>query len=192
MQPIRKKDSRWMLYAGGTAFAILAVFLLEASMFIYGVWNGPILFPILAIALPMLLLLGVVLVLTLGTKIFPWRYSVFGPYDRSLPPKGFQPHIRLSIAPSPQHHFISQLEIGREGIELTFSWQTLFGQKQTRAFLPASAITAIGPAAWRTYVVEHDSLEIESPLVVSQEVGEAIIAGFEGSKTPPTPLRTSG
>lgn len=46
------------------------------------------------------------------------------------------------------------------------------------AFLPAESIAAIGPAAGRTYVVEHDSPEIGGPLIVSREVGQAILVGL--------------
>jgi hypothetical protein len=168
--PIRKKNMLWLLYAAAFGLAMLAGFAIEASLFIYGLWDAPILFRIIAIAFPLLLLLGFVLVVTLGTKIVPWRYTILGPYERTPPPKGFRAHIWMSVTPE-RHNYITAYGVGKEGIELIF-------QSGGRGFLPAADITAIGPAAWRTYVVEHDSSEIESPLVVSQEVGEAIIAGL--------------
>jgi hypothetical protein len=171
-QPIRKKDSHWKLYLIGVGLAGLTAFIFEVSLFEYYLWEATILFRIAAFTIPFVVLLGVILLLTIGTKIIPWRYTSFGPYERTPPPNGFQPHIRLSVAPR-QPNFIQHLNIGREGMELTF------GRLETsHAFLPASSITSIGPATRWTYVVEHDSPEIESPLIVSPEVGEAILAGL--------------
>lgn len=129
--------------------------------------------------IPLVLLVKVCLILPIGTRIVPWRYSVFGPYERSSPPKGFRPQIYMSVD-TPIHNHVSRYEVGKEGIELTF----VYGM---RAFLPAEAITAVGPAAWRTYVVEHDSPEIEGPLVVSQEVGQAILAAQGRADLPRIP-----
>lgn len=176
-QPIRKKDSRWLLYAAAVGVAVLAIFTFEVSLFAYGLWEAPALFRIAALVVPLVVLLGFILIITMGTKIVPWRYSVFGPYERTLPPKGFQPHIRMSLEPQ-QPSFIRQVDVSEDGIELTF-----YRYWQSRAFLPAASITAIGPAAWRTYGVEHNSLEVESPLIVSQEIGEAILAGLDQKQT---------
>ncbi|MGI8982412.1 MAG: hypothetical protein ACR2FY_24535 [Pirellulaceae bacterium] len=174
-QPIRKKDSRWLFYAAAFGLAILAVFTFEVSLLAYGLWDAPIVFRIIAISVPLVLLLGFTLILTFGTKIVAWRYTIFGPYERTPPPKGFQPHIWMSVTPQ-RHNDITSYGVGKEGIELIF-------QSGARAFLPSSDITVIGPAAWRTYVVEHDSLEIESPLIVSQEIGETILAVLSQKQT---------
>ena len=107
----------------------------------------------------------------MGTKIIPWRYSVFGPYECSPRPKDFHPRICVNDAPR-RPQYATRYEVGKEGIELTF----IFG---SRAFLPAELVTAIGPSELRTFVVEHDSPEIGSPLIVSKEVGQAILAGLD-------------
>lgn len=171
-QPIRKQHSRWLYYSLALGLPWLSVLALELAALFLGTWNFPA--PLRGIVLAFLLVPALVLVLgvVLGTRIFPWRYSVFGPWERTPPPKGFQPHVRLSVTP---HHpnFIQHLNIGQEGMELTFN-----RLGTSRAFLPASSITSIGPATKWSYVVEHDSPEIESPLLVSPEVGEAILAGL--------------
>jgi hypothetical protein len=176
-QPIRKPHHRWLYYSLTVALLWLSAVGFEAVALFLGSWEFPIPFRIALLALILVPAFVLVMAMVMGTRIFTWRYSIFGPYERTPPPKGFQPHIQMSIAPG-QPHFIEHFAVGREGLELTFCWNTLFFRKQTRAFLPAAAITAIGPAAWRTYVIEHDSAEFESPLVVSQEVGEAILAGL--------------
>jgi hypothetical protein len=169
--PIRKKHSRWRVYLLLAGLAVASIFVLEATLLNVFAIGFPLLVRVAAVVVPAIVLLCFILIVTMGTKIFPWRYSIFGPYEPTPPPKGFHPHIRLNVDPQ-QPSFLQHLDVGREGIVLTIGryWPT-------RAFLPSSAITAIGPAAWRTYVIEHDSPEIDSPLFVSQEVGEAIVAG---------------
>lgn len=175
-QPIRKKHSRWLVYLLLAGLGIAAVFVIEAGILNVFAIGFPSLIRILAVVVPAIVLLCFLLIVTVGTRIFPWRYSIFGPYERTPPPKGFQPHIRMSVD-AYQPNYIWQVEVGHEGIALTMGRYL-----PTRAFLPASSITAIGPAAWRTYVLEHDSSEIDSPLIVSQEVGEAILAGLSPKK----------
>ena len=175
--PIRKQHNRWLYYSLAAVLTWLAVLVFELTALFLGTWDFPTPFRIAVLAFLLVPAFVLVLSVVMGSRILPWRYSVFGPYERTPPPKGFQAHIRLSLDPQ-QPHFIRQLDVGRDGLELTFSGLTLFGRWQTRAFLPASSITSIGPATWRTYVVEHNSPEIDGPLVVSQEVGEAILAGL--------------
>lgn len=170
--PIRKPHNRWFYYSLTAVLAWLIVIVVEITVLVLGTREFPTLFRIAMIAIVLVPAFALFLVVVMGSRIFPWRYSVFGPYERAPPPKGFQPHIRLDVVPL-QTHDIIRYDIGKDGIDLTY-------QRGTRAFLPACSISSIGPAAWRTYVVEHDSPEIESPLVVSQEVGEAILAGLAG------------
>ena len=174
--PIRKKDSRWLLYFFAAGLAVASVFILEVAMLSVFASGLPTFFRVAAVVVPAIVLAAVLLIFLIGTKIVPWRYTIFGPYERSPVPKGFQPHIQMSVEPH-HPHFITRYEVGKEGIELTY-------HRGTRAFLPSASITAIGPATWRTYVVEHDCPEIEGPLVVSQEVGEAIIAGLGRADLP--------
>jgi hypothetical protein len=169
-QPIRKPHHRWLLYSLAVVVAWISIFVFEVVMFSVMIRDIPTPFRIAVVVVALIPALGLGLVLLMGTKMIPWRYGVFGPYECTPPPKGFQPRIVLCDAPRrPQH--ATRYEVGEEGIEITF----IFG---SRAFLPVSLITAIGPAAGKTYVVEHDSPEIGSPLVVPQKVGEAIIAGL--------------
>ena len=169
-QPIRKPHSRWLLYSSSVVVAWIFLFVFEVVMFSILIREIPTPFRIAVVVVALIPALALGLVFLMGTKIVPWRYGVFGPYECSPPPKGFRPRIVMCDVPHrPQH--ATRYEVGEEGIELTF----IFG---SRAFLPATSITAIGPACGTTYVVEHDSPEIGSPLVVSQKVGEAIIAGL--------------
>ena len=169
-QPIRKKHRRWLLYSLALGLIWTSFLVFEVVMFSVSIRSLPTPFRIAAVVIPLVVLVGVCLILVMGTRIVPWRYTVFGPYERSPRPKDFQARICMNVAPyRPQ--YVARYEVGKDGIELTFA----FGG---RAFLTATSITAIGPAAWRTYVVEHDSPEIGGPLVVSQEVGEALLVGL--------------
>ncbi len=175
-QPIRKKDSRWVLFLIAGGIGVACIFILEATLLSVFASGLPTLFRLAAVVVPAIVLLGFVLIVVMGNRIFPWRYSIFGPYELSPPPKDFRPQICLSPSPFDPHS-ITRFAVGTQGIELTFSYGM-------RAFLPADSISAIGPAAGRTFVVEHDCPEIEGPLVVSQEIGQAIIAGL-GRVEPP-------
>ncbi|MBC7854550.1 MAG: hypothetical protein IAF94_14045 [Pirellulaceae bacterium] len=167
-QPIRKPHYRWLLLLLAAGLLFASVFVFEVMAFGFWIRELPTSFRIAAVVIPLIGAVAVGLILLLGSKIFPWRYSAFGPFELSPPPKGFRPQICMNVEP-PLHKYVTRYEVGKEGIELTF----YFG---SRAFLPAASITAIGPVAGRKYVFEHDCPEIEGPLVVSQEVGQAIIA----------------
>jgi hypothetical protein len=169
-QTIRKPRRHWPLAALVVSVAWLSFVVVEVVIFGVFIRELPTPFRIAAVVIPLVVLVGVALLLLLGTKIIPWRYGVFGPYECTPRPKYFHPRICINNAPC-RPHLVSRYEIGQEGIELTY----LFG---SRAFLPAELITSIGPAADRLCVVEHDSPEIFSPLLVSQEVGEAILVGL--------------
>ncbi len=169
-EPIRKEHHRWLYYSLAVSLAWTSLFVFEVVMFSVAIRGFPIPLRIAAIVIPLVVLVSVALIFLMGYKIVPWRYGVFGPYECRPRPKDFRPRICINEAPRrPQH--ATRYEVGEEGIELTF----IFG---SRAFLPAASITAIGPASWSTYVVEHDSPEIGSPLVVSQKVGEALLVGL--------------
>lgn len=171
--PIPRKRY-WLFYSLAVSLAWVSFFIFEVIVFSASIRTFPTPFRIAAVVVPLVVLIALSLILLRGDKIIPWRYGPFGPYERAPRPKDFHPRICLKVAPQ-RPQYATRYEIGKEGIEMTF----LFG---SRAFLPASAITTIGPATWRTYVVEHDSPEIGSPLVVSQEVGEAILAGLGEGK----------
>jgi vacuolar-type H+-ATPase subunit I/STV1 len=169
-QTIRKLRRHWLLAALVVSLAWLSFFVVEVVVFGVYIREFPTPFRIAAVVIPLVVLVGVALLFLMGTKIIPWRYGTFGPYECMPRPKYFHPHICIDNPPC-RPHYVSRYEIGREGIELTY----LFG---SRAFLPAELIRSIGPAADRLYVVEHDSPEISGPLLVSHEVGEAILAGL--------------
>jgi hypothetical protein len=174
-RPIRKQHRRWLLYSLAVSLVWLSILILEVVVFGVLIRDLPTPFRIAAVVIPLVLLVGVALLFLMGTKMIPWRYSVFGPYECTPRPKYFHSPICIHNT-SHFRQYVVRYEIGQEGIELTF----LFG---SRAFLPAESIIAIGRAGDCKCVVEHDSPEIESPLVVSEEVGEAIIAGLEGAKS---------
>ena len=169
-KPIRRPRRHWLLGALVVSLAWLSVFVTEVVLFATHIRQFPTPFRIAAIVIPLVVLIAVALLFLMGTKIIPWRYGIFGPYERTPRPKYFHPRICLDVSPR-RPHYVSRYEIGQEGLELTY----FLG---SRAFLPAELITSIGPAADRLFVVEHNSPEISSPLLVSQEVGEAILAGL--------------
>ena len=175
-QPIRKQHHLWLFYLLAAGLGWVAIFIFEVALLSVLFREFPTPFRVAAVLIPTVVAFGFCLILIMGSKIIPWRYSVLGPYERSPPPKDFHPRICMNVAPS-RPQYATRYEVGKEGIELTFA----FG---SRAFIPAATITAIGPGSWRTYVVEHDCPEIGSPLVVSKDVGEALLAGLERTDTP--------
>ena len=178
-QPIRKKHHWWIWGAVGLWLLPIAYFLVFAAMVSVAARELPTFHWCAVLTIPFVVSGGLLLVLILGSKIFPWRYTFAGPYERTPAPKGFRPHITMTVAPN-RPQYASRIEVGKEGIEMTFDFG--FGSG-SRAFLPTAFITAIGPGSWREYVVEHDFPEISSPLIVSKEVGEAVLAGL-GSSNP--------
>jgi hypothetical protein len=174
-KPIRKKHRRWLVYLSAAGIALFAI------------WAGAVAIAydvsreastgtrVVAMLIPTVVALAFVLVALLGDKIFSWRYSVLGPYERSPPPKDFHPRITMSFD-LPDLQGATRYEVGAEGIEITYG--------NSRVFIPASAIRDIVPMGLRMYDIHHDSPETESPLNVRQEVAEALLAGLGRTAAP--------
>lgn len=170
-RPIRKKHLRWLVYLSATGivlFSIWAVAVAIAYVISREASTGT---RVVAMLIPTVVAFAFVLFVLLGNKIFPWRYGVLGPYERSPPPKDFHPRITMSFD-IPDMQRAIRYEVGTEGIEITYA--------NSRVFIPANTIRAIVSVGLRLYNIEHDCPETESPLSVRQEVGEAILAGLAG------------
>lgn len=168
--PIRKKHRWWLVYFWSAGLGLTFAWATGLALGYLAFHDFPSPFRYVPAVIAAVVGIGFVLILLLGSRTLPWHYSRFGPYEFTPAPKGFQPHITMDVTPNRRHDVV-QYGVGREGIELRF-------RAGSRVFLPVSFITGIGPGDWREFVVEHDFPEISSPLIVSQEVGEAILAGL--------------
>lgn len=170
-QPIRKRDRWWLVYlaiAGTVFFSIWAV---AVGLIFAAFPEFPFPQRVVPTLIPSLIAVAFLLFVFFGSRIFPWRYGVFGPYERSPPPKDFRPRITMNFE-LPDVQGAVRYEVGKEGIEITYAG---YG---SRVFIPSGMIRAVVPLGLRLYDIEHDCPEIESPLNVSQEVAEALLAGL--------------
>ena len=170
-QPIRKKHRRWLLYLTAAGIVFFSIWALGAGLTFAAFPESPFPQRVVATLIPTLIAVAFLLVVLLGSRIFPWRYSVLGPYERSPPPKDFRPHITMKFD-LPDVQGAIRYEVGKEGIEITYA------RYGSRVFIPADAIVAIVPMGLRLYKIEHDCPEIASPLDISKEVAEALLAGL--------------
>jgi polyferredoxin len=92
-QPIRKKHRRWLLYLIAAGIVFFSIWALAARLTFAAFPESPIPQRIVATLIPTLIAVAFLLVVLLGSRIFPWRYSVIGPYERSPPPKDFSPQV---------------------------------------------------------------------------------------------------
>lgn len=171
-QPIRKKHRRWLLYQTSAGIVFFSIWALAVGLTFAAFPESPLPQRVVAPLIPTLIAVAFLLVVLFGSRIFPWRYGVFGPYERSPPPKDFRPRITMNFD-LPDVQGAIRYEVGTEGIEITY---TRFG---SRVFIPSGTIRAFVPMGLRLYNIEHDCPEIESPLNVTQEVAEALLAGLD-------------
>jgi hypothetical protein len=170
-QPIRKKHHRWLLYLTAAGMVFFSIWALAVGLTFTAFSESPLPQRVAATLIPTLIAVAFLLVVLLGSRIFPWRYSVIGPYERSPPPKDFRPHITMKFD-LPDVQGAIRYDVGKEGMEITYA------RYGSRVFIPAGAVLAIVPMGLRLYQIEHDCPEIESPLSVSKEVADALLAGL--------------
>lgn len=172
-QPIRKKHRWWLVYLTATGIVFISIWALAVGLIFAAFSEFPFPQRVVPTLIPTLIAVAFLLIVFFGSRIFPWRYGVFGPYERSPPPKDFFPRITMSFD-LPDIQGAIRYEVGKEGIEITYA------RYGSRVFIPSGTIRAVVPMGLRLFQIEHDCPEITSPLDVSKEVAEAILAGLAG------------